>query len=381
MASKTLSCWSFSRFATAAAASSLALATLASVSARSLWRVAMTVSVPATRAATLSTATRARNRRTGSAFRPLLALAPGLLLGTLPVTLVDARLDVLALGPADREIGRCGPRRDLLQLCAPEQEAGVAIGTAPLPGRANQAPVLTQVLARIVDPRAEPCPRGEQGLVGDLDRRLPGRRLPIERQQPVASVGVQRRLDELGFDVERIELAPRDATPRVLPSFADRDEPQEHLSDRPLPVRLGGREDAIGPRRQGSRHAADLLECREGEPVAVPSLEQLRERVLEQRKRAGLVGDVGDDLGLEAGLDGDADPFDRPSDRLLDLVGRERRHRLGPCREQLAEPRVRQRAVVEVGAKRHDDSDPALGIECRHAQGLEEQLPLVLVTR
>ena len=48
-----------------------------------------------------------------------------------------------------------------------------------------------------------------------------------------------------------------------------------------------------------------------------------------------------------------------PSDRLLELVGRERRHGLGPRREQLTEARVDQRAVEEVGAQGDDDAEPA----------------------
>ena len=100
---------------------------------------------------------------------------------------------------------------------------------------------------------------------------------------------------------------------------------------------------------------------------------------MHERQRARLVRDVGDHLGHQAGLGADADPLGRSSDRLFQLVGRERGHGLGPRREQLAHPRVGERAVVEVGAERDDDTKPALGIEGRDAQGLEEQLPLALV--
>ena len=170
-----------------------------------------------------------------------------------------------------------------------------------------------------------------------------------------------------------------DATPRVLPAFTDGDEPQEHLPDCPLAVGSGRREDAVRSCGQGPTDTPDLLEGRECEPIAFPSLEQLGERVLKERKRAGLVRDVGDDLRHEPGFGHDADRFGRPSDRLLQLVGRERWDRLRPRREQLAEAWVHQRSVVEVGTERDDDAEPALGIGCRHAQGLEEQLTLMFV--
>ena len=117
----------------------------------------------------------------------------------------------------------------------------------------------------------------------------------------------------------------------------------------------------------------------EGQPLLVPTFEELREGVLQERERAGLMGDVGDHLRHQPGLGPDADPFGRPSDRLLELVGGERRNRLGPFGEQLPEARVDERAVVEVRPEGHDDAQPALGIGGGDAQRLEEQLPLALV--
>ena len=91
------------------------------------------------------------------------------------------------------------------------------------------------------------------------------------------------------------------------------------------------------------------------------------------------MGDVGDHLRHQPGLGPDADPFGRPSDRLLELVGRERRNRLGPFGEQLPEAGVEERAVVEVRPEGHDHAQPALGVGGGHAKRLEEQLPLPLV--
>ena len=91
------------------------------------------------------------------------------------------------------------------------------------------------------------------------------------------------------------------------------------------------------------------------------------------------MGDVGDHLRHQPGLGSDADPFGRPSDRLLELVGCEGRNRLGPFGEQLSEAGVDERAVVEVRPEGHDDAEPALGVGGGDAKRLQEQLPLPLV--
>ena len=137
-------------------------------------------------------------------------------------------------------------------------------------------------------------------------------------------------VDRLLFHVEGVELAPRDAPPRVLPALSEGDQPQEHLLGRTAARRVGRLVDAFGSGGQGPGDPADLLVRGEGQPVLVPTFEELREGVLQQREGAGLMGDVGDHLRHQPGLGPDADPFGRPSDRLLELVGGERRNRLGP---------------------------------------------------
>jgi hypothetical protein len=105
----------------------------------------------------------------------------------------------------------------------------------------------------------------------------------------------------------------------------------------------------------------------------LPPIEELRERVLHERQGSGLFGDVRGHLGDERRLHVLADRARRPDDRPLELIGRERGHDLGVASEKLAEPRVDERAVVEVGTERGDDSDPARRIDGGHAQALEQQ--------
>ena len=108
----------------------------------------------------------------------------------------------------------------------------------------------------------------------------------------------------------------------------------------------------------------------------VASFEEFGQGVLQEREPARLVGDIRHHLRLQAGLRADPDPFRRPSDRHLELIGRERRHGLGLSREQLAEPRVHERPVVEVGSKGRDNPDAAIRIDAGDPQRFEHQLPV-----
>jgi hypothetical protein len=148
----------------------------------------------------------------------------------------------------------------------------------------------------------------------------------------------------------------------------------------PLAGRVDGLVDLLGARGQGSGDAADVPVRGEAQSVLVPTFEELRERVLQERERPGLMGDVGDQLGNQPGLGSDADPFGRPPDRPLELVGYERGQRLGPLGEQLAEAGVDKWAVVEVRPEGHDHAKPTLGVGGGDAKRLQEEFPLLLVS-
>ena len=70
---------------------------------------------------------------------------------------------------------------------------------------------------------------------------------------------------------------------------------------------------------EGCRFDEDEKNLDRAEAVAV--IEELGERVLQQRQGADAVGDIGDDLGHEAGLELHAHPRRGPVDGLLELLG------------------------------------------------------------
>jgi hypothetical protein len=118
----------------------------------------------------------------------------------------------------------------------------------------------------------------------------------------------------------------------------------------------------LGPPAERAGDAADPPVSVEREDTAVAPFEELRQRVLHQRQRAGLLGDVCEHRGHERRLERDVDALRRTGDRAFELIGRERDHRLHARAEQLREAPVQERAIVEVGPERHDDAVEAVRV-------------------
>lgn len=117
---------------------------------------------------------------------------------------------------------------------------------------------------------------------------------------------------------------------------------------------------SFGALHQRARHPAELLVRGVVDAVAAPIVEQLRQRVLQQRQRAGSIGYLPDQGGHERRLERDAVRLRRTRDRTLQLVRRHRCDDLGPVAEQFTETSVLQWPVVEVGSQRGDDTDATL---------------------
>ena len=91
-------------------------------------------------------------------------------------------------------------------------------------------------------------------------------------------------------------------------------------------------------------------------------VEQLRQRVLQQRQAARLCGHIGHELGDQRLLDHHAFSRRGAGDRLLQLGSGERGHRNRVVAQRGAEATVKQRTVVEVGTDRGDHPDSGTGI-------------------
>ncbi len=143
------------------------------------------------------------------------------------------------------------------------------------------------------------------------------------------------------------------------------DESQEQLPRRLAVCVFKARIDRVGAAADGTAQAAEVMESVERQGVADPSLEQLGQRVLQQRQ-GGLVADVAHDLGDQPGLDLDADVARGADDRRLDVGCRHRSHRLRGLRQQIAERPVEKGAVEEVRPQRQDDADARTDVgDCR----------------
>jgi hypothetical protein len=75
-------------------------------------------------------------------------------------------------------------------------------------------------------------------------------------------------------------------------------------------------------------------------------VEQLGERVLEERQGAGTVADVGHDLGDQARLEANAQPFGGSVDGAFEFLRGHRRDHLGAAAQQLTDGPVIERTVV-----------------------------------
>ena len=237
--------------------------------------------------------------------------AARLLLGGQTVALRERGVEVLALLRRDGDPRARAPDLGLVQTRAAQEERGVPFGLGPFARGRGDATLRPQILARGVDPAVQPRPRGQDRLVRELDRRLAGPRVSVERELAGGPERVEDRGHRLLIDVERGDLRTRHTTPGVLGPLPERDESQEELPRGFLPVVIELRVELLGPPPEGTRDATDLPVGLEEQRASVAPLEELGERVLHQRERAGLLRDVGQHRGDEARLERDVDPLGR----------------------------------------------------------------------
>jgi hypothetical protein len=129
---------------------------------------------------------------------------------------------------------------------------------------------------------------------------------------------------------------------------------------------------SLGALDQRARHPAEFFVRGVVDAVSASIVEQLGQRVLQQRQRAGSIGHLPDQGGHECRLERDAVGLRRTGDRTLQVVRRHRCDDLGPVSEQFTETSVLQGPVVEVGSQRGDDTDATLLVgDCTHQVGEE----------
>jgi hypothetical protein len=122
------------------------------------------------------------------------------------------------------------------------------------------------------------------------------------------------------------------------------------------------------------RRAAELDVGRELDHPPVPPVEQLGQRILQQRQGGGAVRDIRHDPSDHAWFESDADAICRPFDRSLELLGGHGGHELGSLAQELGEGVVAERTVVEVGPNGDDEAKTAPPIEHCFCERGEEGL-------
>ena len=230
-----------------------------------------------------------------------------------------------------------------------------------------------QPVTILVEPAAQCGPLADERLVGHLDRRFPAHRRLVEAEQAGGTEGVDQLARNAG------QLAAQHPAAGVLAAFTERHQPPEqptHRSPTGL-VELAGQ--LVGPAGERSDQAADFGIGGLGQQPRHSPLVQFGEHVLQQRQRAGLVGNVGHDPGDEAGFELAAGAQRRLADRPFQFVGSQRSHQDRRRLEQRREAGHPQRPVDEIGPDREHQAQVGVGVAHGLAEPFEEAAALVVV--
>ncbi|ANZ38806.1 hypothetical protein BBK82_24820 [Lentzea guizhouensis] len=216
----------------------------------------------------------------------------------------------------------------------------VAVLAVPVGGGLGELVVHAQGVAVGGDPVAQPRPRADERLVRELDV-LRGQRDETRGGEPVEHRGV--------------ETGAQGAALGVLGPLAECDEAQEDVP-RGLPLRRGELGvDGLGGAGDGVLDAADLLVAGQCDGHAAAALPGLRQRVLHERQRGRLAGDVRDQPADQRGLDGGTGVAGGFGDGAAQLVTGHRADQELAALDRLDQFGVPGEVAVEVRADADDD--------------------------
>lgn len=262
-----------------------------------------------------------------------------------------------------------GPRLELAYPGAAQQEAGIAIGVGPFPGGAGKLALQPDLFPAFVQPEPEAFPFAQNRFMRNLDRRAACGRIVIEGQQAISHKRIDNLVHHLRVGGDSHQFRAVNPPPGILRALAQRYQPQKHLPDRFVAVRIKFPVESFSPLRQRSDGAPHFLIGRVGEQPALPPFKQLRQGILQQRQRPGLVMHFLDDLRDQPILKRHADSVDRAGDGLFHLFSTQWQNGLHTAAYQVAKLRVAQRAIVKVGTQCDNHAYPGARFgHCRMEQ-------------
>ena len=206
------------------------------------------------------------------------------------------------------------------QRRAGEQGAGVARSAFPFSKRLAQPLAPQQKLAVLIEPAPKPAPRAEERLVRHLHGRSPGGRVAVERDETLSAERIEHSVDRGSVGGHRSQLVAGNTPAGVAGALAQGHQPQENLASRICSRRVETRVDLFGPSAEGARHPAQGVIFGLGQRRLCTALEELGQRVLEQRQRARLIGHLGHDVADQTWLERDTDPPRGLDDGVLQLL-------------------------------------------------------------
>ena len=221
----------------------------------------------------------------------------------------------------------------------------------------------------VLDPARQSWPSLDERFVGQLDRRLPRRLVPVECHQP----GVYERLDEIRLDPDDAHRCGNVfASPRHL--FADLHEAGEQATGSILIRGAEALPGGFSRAHQSSCQATEPFVVSKRHCGAGPFVPCASERKLHEGKRSGAARGFGCKRRNQGFFDfGSAQPC-RLRNRCCQLFSPHRADRHSGWPGECAKTRRSQRMAEEVGADACDDPEVAVARRRRRGEGRQKRL-------
>jgi hypothetical protein len=234
-------------------------------------------------------------------------------------------------------------------------------------------PVQAATLHVFVQPLGEPRPLFDQRLVHELDRPVVG------DEQPSLDQRREHARDPLV--VVGVELVACCAPARDRFTAAAVDEPEQNPARHLLLIVAERGEGGLGMASDGASNASRALVGGERERVVFAFAPEVEQRRREERKAAGLAGDIVDERVHERRLDLETRALGRPFDRAAELTAAHRPEQDVARADEVRKLEVRGEVAEEISAQGDHDQGTAFGIPGRLDQRADERTSLVLGDR
>ncbi len=212
-----------------------------------------------------------------------------------------------------------GQRLELGQPGTRRQEAGIAPDPQPFAHFLGHTALGLQGGAAVRQPLLQPLPLANQGFVSHFDGGGAGEAVTVKGEQAMLAKGRDHLFHCLA--AQRFKLCLGDAAACILCTVAGGNQTQKHLAGGFLSLSIELLVNFICPAGQRAGNPANIMVSVQRQAVAIASLEQFGQGILQQRQRAGLLVNIIDNGADQRGIQGQAIVLCRGADRLSQFGG------------------------------------------------------------